>query len=582
MSLKVAKVEISGFRGCALPFVIDFNSGSDSRPCSAIILGDNGTGKSTITDAMEFALQGTFQRTGRLQGATSPSILSLAKPGRAQIAVLLSDRTSVVKEISVDAVGTVIANRKSHKGFSVAPMVLRRKDILTFLNSPEAQRQMVFVDFFRHLRNRPELTGDAAAELLALQDERTRVKVKRREAIGLLAAELSIAKISIPTAETELRSFIKQHVYKGYSGKERKRRIEEGDLYVPARMQELIDEVLRLYEALKEADRKVESIRNELRTPVKQAIEDITVFFTNVAHLLTDWFRRVSNARSFVNAIHLTPGALSLTSLTIELELSNGIRCTPHNLLSEANLDLIALLLFVAIAKEASRNGQEKVLILDDVLQSVDSTIRLQFALFLLEEFADWQVMFTVHDRLWFNQLRDLFRRSGMPVVERHLVGWDFRYGPMCRDSAADSDTRLANALGQGDLEGICSASGLLLEMLCDRLSVGLGVSVTRRREDRYTLGDLWPGVYKQLKKSACADQAAEVDRVMHLRNLVGAHYNEWAQAVALHDALTFGRAVMSLFESTYCRLCGTWLERPSRGDATCRCGARTLAANGA
>ena len=56
--------------------------------------------------------------------------------------------------------------------------------------------------------------------------------------------------------------------------------------------------------------------------------------------------------------------------------LKNNQTADPLGLFSEANLDLLAFLIFLAVAKEAAERGQARLLVLDDVLQSVDAVFR--------------------------------------------------------------------------------------------------------------------------------------------------------------------------------------------------------------
>lgn len=168
----------------------------------------------------------------------------------------------------------------------------------------------------------------------------------------------------------------------------------------------------------------------------------------------------------------------------------------------------------MAVAQESAARGQAKILILDDVLQSVDATIRVAFMDYLLRTFADWQLVLTAHDRLWQAQLRQLLQRYGHHFVDREIVDWSFENGPVARDARTDIDIPLKEALDTARLQGICSEAGLLLESCCDRLSATLPISVTRRKDDRYTLGDLWPGVYKTLRQTAAEPILAEIDKL--------------------------------------------------------------------
>jgi len=230
--------------------------------------------------------------------------------------------------------------------------------------------------------------------------------------------------------------------------------------------------------------------------------------------------------------------------------------------------------MFLAVTKESAERGQAKLVILDDVLQSVDATIRVSVMDYILREFSDWQLVVTAHDRLWQNQLRELCRRHNHLFSEREIVRWSFDSGPVILEGKG-IDQPLEEALNRGDTMYICSQSGLLLESICNRLSWTLPTSVVRRKDDKYTLGDLWPGVQKVLRKTNIQATVQEVDKWLHLRNLVGAHYNDWAQSISTQEARLFGEAVLRLFTSVRCSKCFHWIESTSERNQqwVCRCG---------
>lgn len=215
------------------------------------------------------------------------------------------------------------------------------------------------------------------------------------------------------------------------------------------------------------------------------------------------------------------------------------------------------------------------MLILDDVFQSVDATVRTAAVEYLLSEFSDWQLIFTVHDRLWFEQLRNSLRRHNHPFVEHELRRWTFEGGPVIA-VPGQLTSSLRRELEHGDPAAICAAAGRLLEQASDHLSWRMGSSVIRRREDKYTLGDLWPGVRKALRRTSVERVCDRIDRLYGLRNLAGAHYNSWATSLSTHEAIEFGDAVLELASATWCPDCHDWVER-SGPTIRCRAGHQVL-----
>lgn len=569
MSAQVKRLSIVGFRGAPTPLVLEFVQNARSTPASAILVGDNGTGKSTIVDALELALQGTFIRGTSLTAINQPSPLSLSALGEAAIIVELDDGTEIKKRIWKDEFESVHCSPHAHPSYGWCPIVLRRKDILAFLNSSLVERQLFFFDYF----SRPDddlLNRESDFETLAI--ERIKTKKARRTVVAQLAEELHVTPEDIPAGKRDFEEFTREFVYKGLNARHREQAMEAGRLFVRPKIQSLLAEHERITQEASSLDTKLNQLRNRHRLPRPEAFQRLNAFLAGAATNLSRWFAELSTAGKFVEGIELIRGELTEVSLQIGLRLRNGQRCTAHQVLSEANLDLIALLLFVSIAQQAATFGQERLLILDDVLQSVDSVIRMSFSELLMKEFYDWQLVFTVHDRMWHNQLRELFRRYNKPFVERQLTRWTFDSGPTLAEPSADLDERVLSAIQQGDLEASCALCGLLLEAVCQRMSWVLGTSVTRRKEDKYTLGDLWPGVAKKLRKSNVATCAEDVDKWIHLRNLVGAHYNEWAHSLSLNDAESFCTAVCALYLGVFCKSCYTWVEEKASDNYRCRC----------
>ncbi|MER5798601.1 hypothetical protein [Streptomyces mirabilis] len=311
---------------------------------------------------------------------------------------------------------------------------------------------------------------------------------------------------------------------------------------------------------------------NRLRHVAAKA--PLITLLAEVGGNLTASFKQISPSAQSVDAVELM---LSPDKAEIDLDvlLLNGLRLRAEHYFSEANLDLLALLLFLSLMKFAAKNGQPKVMALDDVLQSVDASIRVKVAQYLLSEFGDWQLFVTFHDRLWREQFGAVFA-SRHQFIERELIDWGLESGPKLIETKRDPSSALRDSLSSNDSRLICGNAGFLLEVMSDWLSKSLQTSVTRRYGDKYTLGDTWPGVLKRLRRTTLGQAGLRVDSYMWLRNIHGAHYNEWATGLSMSDAENFAGAVLVLWGKIWCTLCKEPVGK--HGDLLhCRCGARSV-----
>lgn len=565
-SIKLSQLRVSGFRGSPEEITIDFTS--RGKPSSMLLWGDNGVGKSTIVDGIEFALQGRIDRSADFNSSLRPSARNLTTP-TATASIVLSDGSTAQRSLKINSAGRDIASEEATRpGFRIAPIVIRRADILRFLDTETLSRSMIFFDYFPSaegpLRLRP------SEELRMLEEERFTLLILRDS----LAAKLRVIR---PHSNLDFRnkdqleSFAKTEITEKQVPNENQS--ASGDSLDP--------QIASLVSSLTEVQSRLAKIKRTLERGVENlnpiAYRDQLSRIAPVLHLvmndLTKSFRAITNA-DHIEAIQVLVAKSGPVSLDILLEFTNGKKAFPQQVFSEAYKDLIALLFFLAVTKKAAEHGQAKVLILDDVLQSVDSTVRVEVMNYILDEFKGWQFIVTGHDRAWFNQLRSLFTYKGVQIIERHITRWSFDRGLQITDNGWNTVTSLQNALGRSDPLATASATGLLLEQICQELSWRVRASVVRRREDRYTLSDLWGGVAKTLRKSEASSIVNDIDKLLSLRNLLGAHYNEWAASISWRDVETLGLSAISLHEAVHCKDCSTWIESQATGKTECRCGA--------
>ncbi|MCB0037564.1 MAG: hypothetical protein KDE51_26215 [Anaerolineales bacterium] len=234
----------------------------------------------------------------------------------------------------------------------------------------------------------------------------------------------------------------------------------------------------------------------------------------------------------------------------------------PLAFLSEGHLDSLGLCIFLAFIKNAEKKFD--IIVLDDVLSTVDAGHRLRAANLLAKEFDQYQLIITTHDKLWANELNRIINKSEIINVRTwskgvgatfvpHIPDWEF-----CQKLI--DDARPAEAI---------ATTGVQLEKLLSDLRVNLQIAIPAAEDDRYTLKPLlqgiesWSGKYKADKHFDQSLKAImlSINESIFLRNWVGAHYNAWAQQVSTSEAQDFLDASLKLKNIFSCVNCGQLLQ---------------------
>ena len=204
-SLRLVAVEVAGFRGSTESARLDLTK--QGEPTNVLIWGDNGVGKSTLIDGIEFALQRRVDRSSDFNSSSRSSIRNLSSDNATAI-VELSDGSAVKRSIVTNRAGR---DEPSHPhvrpGFRIAPIVIRRTDIIRFLDTDALSRGTVFFDYFPDpsglLGQRPN------EELKTLEEERFLLFVARTDLAAQLASMYPDNEADFANS-TELQAFVQE------------------------------------------------------------------------------------------------------------------------------------------------------------------------------------------------------------------------------------------------------------------------------------------------------------------------------------------------------------------------------------
>ena len=282
-------------------------------------------------------------------------------------------------------------------------------------------------------------------------------------------------------------------------------------------------------------------------------------------------------------------------SLRFEVDfMGRGIH-PPHALHSEGHQDSMGLCLFLALNQELSK-GNPDLIVLDDVMMSVDSGHRKDVCRLLTERFPDSQFVITTHDKTWATQMKQ--ERVVEPDQLIEFSGWSLETGPQTHRQKNLWQT-IHDEIERGDINTAAfklrRGSEGFFESVCDVL----GARITYNSNMHWELNDWmfaamesYTELLRKAKNSASSwnnqqlfEELTELDSVRsQIRGRIfteqwainpSVHYNAW-ENMSKEDFLPVVEVFRDLHGLFECTDCGTLIEKiPRKGSpdiAKCRC----------
>ena len=216
----------------------------------------------------------------------------------------------------------------------------------------------------------------------------------------------------------------------------------------------------------------------------------------------------------------------------------------PHALHSEGHQDSMGICLFLALNEELATPKVDLV-VLDDVMMSVDSGHRKELCRLLKEQFPNRQFVITTHDKTWAKQLKQeqvvqtkrfieltAWALATGPRVHQQLDVWEEIREDLEREKISEAAFKLRRN-SEEYFEGVCDA---------------LGARLVYNSGTEWQLDDWLPSAmeqYKSLMKSAqrSASSWDDEDALVELRDLESVrkqiygrtHVEQWAINSTVH-----------------------------------------------
>lgn len=273
-----------------------------------------------------------------------------------------------------------------------------------------------------------------------------------------------------------------------------------------------------------------------------------------------------------LNKISLALDAAKRGSLDIATEFAGKQDAPPQAYFSDSHLDTLGLCVFIALAEREM--PEQKILVLDDVLGSVDEP-HVERIINMIYDISQKfrHAVITTHYRPWREKFRWGVLRPDKTCHFVELSPWGLVKGMSLSGAVIPEISRLKTLLEDPnpDVQSACSKAGVILEALLDFITLQYGCAVPRRHGNAYVLNDLLSAVNGKLLATLKVEMLDpslsgqitssielkpildDITRIAQARNVIGAHFNAMAFDLYPADGIRFAKLVEQLSDALVC-----------------------------
>jgi len=161
-------------------------------------------------------------------------------------------------------------------------------------------------------------------------------------------------------------------------------------------------------------------------------------------------------------------------------------------------------------------NNPGSLLVLDDVLTSIDREHRHRVTELLLEGFSDFQLVVTTHDEYWFNSLKEnVFARGEQDKWRfERIARWTLEKGPESATYEGTWDWIKENLVEDAYRE-LGGPLRLVLEDFLKRAADKIELKMEYHADGKYTAGDFkFDGIHDKLREKLIERAPNEKDEI--------------------------------------------------------------------
>ena len=272
----------------------------------------------------------------------------------------------------------------------------------------------------------------------------------------------------------------------------------------------------------------------------------------------------------------------------------------PHALHSEGHQDSMGICLYFALCDWLNEIEGHSIVMLDDVVMSIDNGHRRPLAKLLASELSEeYQLFITTHDDSWHRHLRSEGVVNAKNAIQ--FSDWDIENGPQTYDRPEMEWQSIEEHLQDDHVSIAAHQTRLMAEWFLKEICDNLAAKVTFKSSGKWTMGDFKMGAVSRYKD--LLDQAKKAERswdrnlteiddaIEHAKDVFeridvdGAalnpniHWNETDMQFGDYSGDELRSAVEAyrdLFDIFWCKRCGSSLRLLTQGNReesmSCRC----------
>lgn len=329
-------------------------------------------------------------------------------------------------------------------------------------------------------------------------------------------------------------------------------------------VREIVNEIHKSEPEAQKAEKQYnigEEIYNSFRNSKNNKVQDV---YDAIQLDVRDFYLMLHPGESTMNVeLQVVTGRRASAGIKVD---SFGDMVDPRAFTSEGHLDSLGLCIFLAFTTEFNKGCS--LVVLDDVVTTIDAEHREKICKLLLENFRESQLVITTHDEIWYEQLRANQRAYGLDGTFQNLVikKWDVDSGPSIQQYKPRWD-RISELISSGE-KGLAGNEGRkYLEYTVEKICEITNAKVPYNKRGRYEVGDLFPSaktrMMKLLKegdlKSKISAAFVQVESTAIVSNIMS-HNNSLSRTVSVDEVRSFCVGVNALHNLFLCPSCQHYL----------------------